>query len=76
MPDNRYSWSAYERLVMSKLESLEKGQADLYTAVVENKIEITRLKVIAGMIGAISGGAVTAVVTFLVHMLPVASPPK
>lgn len=48
-------WSAYEKLVLDKLQSLEEGQDDLRSEMVAVRIDIATLKVKAGLWGAVAG---------------------
>lgn len=58
-------WSAYEKLVLDKLDSLEHGLEDLRGEVVGVRIDVATLKVKAGIWGA-AFGMVPALVTALV----------
>lgn len=61
-------WSAYEKLVMSKLDDLEQGLADVRAEVIAVRIDVATLKVKAGVWGAAAGmlpSLITAAVVFL-----------
>ena len=61
-------WSAYEKLVLDKLESLEHGLDELRGEVVAVRIDVATLKVKAGMWGA-AFGMVPALITALVAFI-------
>jgi hypothetical protein len=57
-------WSAYERLVMSKLETLETRVDGLDEKLTLIRIDVAQLKVKAGIWGA-AAGMIPAIVTAL-----------
>ena len=61
-------WSEYQKLVLSKLESLELGQADLRQQVVDLRVDMGGLKVKSGAWG-LMGGAVTAAIMLAMRYL-------
>ena len=61
-------WSAYEKLVLDKLETLEQRVDAVDEKVVLVRIDVAQLKVKSGMWGAAAGfipALVTALVVFL-----------
>lgn len=58
-------WSEYQRLVMSKLESLEAGLASTRDEVVMLRVEMGMLRVKAGLWGAIAGAIPAGVAVLL-----------
>lgn len=48
-------WSAYEKMVLNRLESLEAQIEDLRAEVVGTRIDVATLKVKAGIWGAAAG---------------------
>lgn len=48
-------WSNYEKLVMSKLQSLEAGQIDMQEQIVLVRLDVATLKVKAGVWGGLAG---------------------
>ena len=58
-------WSAYEKMVLNRLEALERDISSLDDKVTLLRIDVGQLKVKAGMWGAIAG-AVPALVVALV----------
>ena len=61
-------WSAYEKLVLDKLDSLEHGLEDLRGEVVAIRIDVATLKVKAGIWGGAIGmipALVTAIIAFV-----------
>lgn len=61
-------WSAYEKLVLSKLEALEQGLAETQEAVVLVRVDVATLKVKAGIWGAVAGVIPAAIGMALVVM--------
>ena len=64
------SWSAYERLVMDKLASLEADITTLDEKVTLLRIDVAQLKVKAGIWGGMVGmipALITAVIAFVGH---------
>ena len=55
MKTNTDTWSVWSKHVLIELERLNKGQRDLQLSVNDIKLELTMLKVKAGVWGAISG---------------------
>jgi len=61
-------WSAYEKLVLDKLDSLEQGLEELRGEVVSVRIDVATLKVKAGIWGGVAGmipALITALIAFL-----------
>jgi hypothetical protein len=61
-------WSAYEKLVLDKLEGLETGLEELRGEVVSVRIDVATLKVKAGIWGGVAGlvpALITALVAFV-----------
>lgn len=61
-------WSAYEKMVLNKLENLEQGLEDVRGEVVAVRIDVATLKVKAGLWGGAFGmipAFVTALVAFV-----------
>jgi len=59
------SWSAYERLVMDKLQTLEDELSEVREGVVLLRIDVAQLKIKAGLWGG-AFGLIPALVTALV----------
>ncbi|HSE44959.1 MAG TPA: hypothetical protein VLA89_06490 [Gemmatimonadales bacterium] len=60
-------WSAYEKMVLDKLDGLEHGLEELRGEVVAVRIDVATLKVKAGIWGAVAGmvpAFITAVIAF------------
>jgi hypothetical protein len=49
------SWSAYEKMVLAKLDSLEEGLADVREQQILLRIDVSNLKVKAGIWGGVAG---------------------
>lgn len=61
-------WSAYEKLVLDKLETLESRIDHIDETLILVRIDVAKLKVKAGMWGAVAG-MVPALVTALVALM-------
>ena len=64
-PDDTGDWNEYQRLVMSKLESLEMGQKDTRTEVGNLRTDMAVLKVKSGLWGALAGSIPAAILLML-----------
>lgn len=60
-------WSEYQRLVMSELKQLREDVAGGRREVADLRVEMTTLKVKAGLWGMVSG-AIPAAVAILLHI--------
>lgn len=58
-------WSAYEKLVLNKIDALEKDIIALDEKVTLLRIDVAQLKVKAGMWGAIAGMVPALITAFL-----------
>ncbi len=52
---NQSEWSAYEKMVMSKLDSLDRGLLDMQEQLVLVRVDVATLKVKSGVWGAAAG---------------------
>jgi len=52
---NQSEWSAYEKLVMSKLDALDRGLLDMQEQLVLVRVDVATLKVKSGVWGAAAG---------------------
>ena len=68
MTEPQGDWSEYQRLVMSKLESLDEGQKETRSEVGKLRTQMEVLKVKAGLWGALAG-TVPAVIAVLIQLL-------
>lgn len=67
MNEPQGDWSEYQRLVMSKLESLEKGQEATRLEVGNLRVDMGMLRVKSGLWGAVAG--VIPGVAFLLYQI-------
>lgn len=61
-------WNEYQRLVMGKLESLEKGQHETNAKLNQLTTDMEVTKVKAGLWGFLAG-AIPAALAMLIHLL-------
>lgn len=68
MSDDANGWAEYQRLVMDKLESLERGQEKLSDKLQSVRTDVTILKTKAAGWGLI-GGAIPVAIGLALHWL-------
>ncbi len=62
-------WTTWKRLVLDKLDRLEKGQERIGVSVAKVETELEVQKVKSGMLGAVAGACTYAIGYFAEHWL-------